>query len=312
MRNNTKIIHTSFLSVLFFLLIAVRYNWGDGVDVQNYKNLLNSISVDLYYLKEFVSWFIIYTASMISQEKIPLIALLLTLSVVVLLSSKISVLVVLLSVTSIAGVLLTNNILRQGIAIIFLIGSVLAIGTFNRIILGFLALFSHNSIAIILVYLFMRRLVMANNLISLKIGFLCIASIIFAILFKLKIIQFIFGYEELDGDVPIEVLLFLLILNSAIIFQKFLFSQKIDKAFLMEMMLVNLFVALLYVIFPIWVVNRVQIYLVVLYFSFIYYELIKYKITNIKLKYRYLLIFILLILNGFSMFYHPGVLDIVL
>jgi len=151
--------------VLLIIYCTLFRNALGGADLSNYKaysqNGLSSWS--FYELKEFVSWFIIKLSYSVSwsmgyENAIPFLVFISCITLSAILPFRYSVIMVLLLLMTSFGVLLSQNVLRQFIAAIFLYNlytlTFINKGKFlAQITWGSLAVLSHNS-SLIIIFLF--------------------------------------------------------------------------------------------------------------------------------------------------------------
>lgn len=289
--------------VFIFIVFLYIYNIVAGVDFIRYSNIIEEFSFSTYYLKNIVSWIIIYISRCLTDVNggmIIIISLIMNIIIIKTLKDKrYSKWILLFTLFSPIGVLLCTNVLRQYISSIFMFLAVISFlskdSALKSLILVVFSILSHEIaiffFGIFFIYLWIRD---KNKLLSILIISLVIIVVLHLIEFPIL--------EDIDDDGINKIYAYLAI---TIFYIFLMYNMKLFIKYYNDIITYILFVLIVIIEFiyltniPAFMINRLLVSLSFLVLLFLFY--IKCE-KNSCLIYKTFVIFINLVL----IILHPG------
>jgi hypothetical protein len=238
-----------------------------GVDIDNAKDIINaadtySSALDFYFIKEWLSWVIIYIANLIPGNAIALFVFLAMIGTALVIGGLRMATAIAAITLSVPGVLLSENVIRQWIAVVFLMLILNQYIEKNKlsITLMLAALFSHNSVILVPIFIVAYRwLLRCENIFLALAGAIIITLLIYNV-GQMEFIALIFQNKVvIESDSIVEVYAFFL--NFAILYSAWLLSTKVRLLNGILVIIIHaVLVHTLAQLVPYWLVNRLQLY----------------------------------------------------
>ncbi len=287
------------------------YSSKGGVDFLRYSNVIEDMEMSFYYMKNVVSWSIIYISRWITNENG---AISLVISIVLMFLNKIFTrswsdignvyFILLLSFLSPVGVLLWLNIIREHIALILFFFGIIFLckkENYRAMFLFSLSFLSHQVMFFFIIPFLAHQLIKK----SVHRYSILLTVLLFSLL---SVFSFQFEFELLNDEVE---KLYAYIAYSSLIVMSFIlvnsnafYFLKEKKVFLKEYVVLMYFVFLSFSIFynfPVWILNRIWIGFSFLVLLFIFSQRCK------TLSLRWFIKVGVVMVNVVFMFFHSGV-----